>query len=325
MKYTELKNSISEGAASVYLLEGVDAYFRLHGEEQIKSAFLSMPELNFSSFDGETLKGAALSDLVAALENLPFMSEKRVVRVSEFYPAEGDFEKYLKPLFENFPPQSILIIVNQGGKRGVDLKRKQIVKFVDCSHADGETVAKWAYITLKRAGFAADYAACNLIAEYCLCDMARVASEVEKIIAYAPEGVIDSALVDELVYKDAEYRIYEMTNAVARRDFDKFCTVCDDLVKKSGDEISALNGLFAYFRNLYSIISSKDSDEELAKLLKMKEYGVKKSREQARAIGKARLEGLITCIYSAISDVKSGRITPQGALSNCKNLIFFGD
>lgn len=324
MKYTDLKNSLKEGAASVYLLEGEDAYFRVHGEEQIKSAFLSMPELNFSSFEGETMKGGAISDLIAALENVPFMSEKRIVRVTEFYPTEADFNKYLKGLFDDFPPYSVLIIVNRGGKSGVDLKRKGIVKYVDCSHADPETVAKWAYITLKRAGFPAEASACDALAAYCLSDMARVAAEVDKFIDYAPEKVITAADVDELVYKDADYKIYEMTGAVARRDFDGFCRISDDLVRKSGDEITVLNGLFSYFRNLYAAVTSHESDEALAKTLKMKEYGAKKTREQARAFGEERLADLVTAVYSALSDVKSGAISPQGALAVCKNRIFFG-
>ena len=125
MKYTELKNSITSGAAAVYLLEGDDAYFRMKGEEQIKAAFLQMPELNYTSFDGEALKGVGLSALVAAVRNYPFMAEKRIVRVSEFYPADAEYEKYLKPLFDDFPPTSIFIIVNSGAKKGCDLKRRR--------------------------------------------------------------------------------------------------------------------------------------------------------------------------------------------------------
>ena len=48
------------------------------------------------------------------VKNYPFMAEKRVIRVSEFYPTESEYENYLKPLFEDFPPSSILIIVNSG-------------------------------------------------------------------------------------------------------------------------------------------------------------------------------------------------------------------
>ena len=81
MDYTELKQSVSEGAKSIYLLEGDDAYFRMKGEEQIKSAFLEMPELNFTSFDGETLKGGGISALVSAVKNYPFMAERRIIKV----------------------------------------------------------------------------------------------------------------------------------------------------------------------------------------------------------------------------------------------------
>ncbi len=324
MKYIELKNDIKEGARGVYLFEGDDAYFRENGVKQVKDAFLSMPELNFASFDGETLKGGAIQDLVSALESFPFMSEKRIVKVSEFYPSESEYEKFLKPLFADFPASSVLLIVNSQSKKGVDLKRRGGVTYVDCNRADGETVAKWAYITLKRAGYPADAAACDAIAAYCLNDMARVSVEVEKLINYAPEKTLTRADVDELVYKDADYRIYEMTNAVARRDFDKFCEIRRDLVKKAGDEITVINGLFNYFKNLLSILQSKADDYELSALLKMKEYGVKKSREQARAIGRKKLEIYVEKLYAAASGVKCGEITPQSALSGCENYIFFG-
>ncbi len=323
MKYTELKQSISEGAKSVYLLEGDDAYFRMKGEEQIKAAFLEMPELNYSAFDGETLKGSGISALVTAVKNYPFMSEKRIIKVSEFYPTESEYTNYLKNLFDNFPPSSILIIVNSGAKKGVDLKRKGCVAFVDCNKADLETVSKWAYITLRRAGVNTSAACCDAIAEYCLCNMARVSVEVQKLIDYKKEGTLTKEEVDELVFKDADYRIYELTNAAARRDFTKFCEIADELQKKAGDEVFLLNGLFNYFRNLLTIISSGESDAELSKLLKMKEYGVKKSREQAERIGQKQLIKWVGYIYSAISDMKCGRITPQSAVQAVQNAIFF--
>ncbi|MDE7082229.1 MAG: DNA polymerase III subunit delta [Clostridia bacterium] len=323
MKYTELKSSIAEGAKQVYLLEGDDAYFRMKGEEQIKDAFLEMPELNFTSFDGETLKGSAITTLVSAIKNYPFMAEKRVIKVSEFYPSESEYENHLKSLFENFPPSSILIIVNSGAKKGVDLKRKHSVTFVDCGKADPETVSKWVYITLRRAGVNASTACCESIAEYCLCNMARVSVEVQKLIDFKKEGTLTREEVDDLVFKDADYRIYELTGAAARRDFTKFCEIADELQKKAGDEVFLLNGLFNYFKNLLTIISSGENDAELSRLLKMKEYGVKKSREQAERIGQKQLEAWVNYIYSAISDMKCGRVTPQSAVQTVENAIFF--
>lgn len=324
MKFTELKNSIAEGAQSVYLFEGDDAYFRTKGEEAVKNAFLEMPELNYSAFDGEELKGAACNKLVAALKNYPFMAEKRVVKVSEFYPSESDFETYFKPLFEDFPPTAILIIVNSGAKKGVDLKRRKIVAYVDCNKPEQETVTKWIYLTLRRAGIAASPSTCENIGLYCLCNMARVAVEVEKLIDYKGSGTLTAEEADELVYKDAQYRLYELTNAVPRKDFTKFTEILNELLKKGSDEIYILNGLFNYFRNLHTILTSGGSDGELAAALKMKEYGVKKSREQAFSIGEEKLAFYVKYIYARISDIKSGVITPASALQNVQNAIFFG-
>lgn len=324
MKFTELKNSIANGAEKIYLLEGDDAYFRRKGEEMIKEAFLQFPELNFTAFEGEALKGSGITALVSAVKNYPFMSEKRVIKATEFYPSDSEFENYLKPLLEDFPQTTILIIINAGAKKGVDLKRKHAVTYVDCNRSDPETVARWAYITLKRAGVTASTAVCESIAAYCLSDMSRVSVEVEKLIAFKSGGTLTQEDVDDLVYKDADYKLYELTNSVARKDFNKFCLISDELTGKNGDEVYILNGLFNYFKNLLTVLTSRDSDQSLAAALKMKEYGVKKSREQAEAIGEKTLSLYVRRIYGFISDIKSGQTTPQSALQTAQNLIFFG-
>lgn len=324
MKFTELKNSIAQGAQSIYLLEGDDAYFRSRGEEMIKSAFLTLPELNFASFEGEALKGANLTALISAVESFPFMAEKRVIRVSEFYPSESDYESRLKNTFEHFPQTTVLIIVNSQSKKGAaDLKRKRCVTYVDCNKSDEETVTKWVYITLKRAGISADVGLCTVVAQYCLCDMARVSSEVQKLIEYKGSGSLSREEVDALVYKDAEYRFYEMTNAVARKNYSLFCTIAYDLLQKGSDETAVMNSLFSYFRNLLTVLSSSESDAALAAKLRMKEYGVKKSREQAYALGEAQLKRLTAGIYGKISAVKRGEITAESAFKTCVAEIFF--
>lgn len=323
MKFTELKESILKGAEKIYLLEGEDAYFRLKGEEMIMDAFSEMPELNYSAFEGENLKGSALGELVAAVKNYPFMAEKRIVKVTDFYPTESDFDRYLKPLFEDFPTSTILLIVNHGGKKGVDLKRKKSVTFVDCGKAEPESVVRWAYIRFKRAGIVCSTAACENLAAYCVYNMSRVSVEVQKLIDYKGSGELTMAEIDNLVYKDADYRIYEMTNAVSRRDFTKYCIISADLKSKGFDEISILNGLFSYFRTLLSASSSPLSDSQYARENGLKEYAVKKNREQAYMIGEDSLQSYVNLIYKSISEVKSGLITPVSALQICENTIFF--
>lgn len=323
MKFTELKQDVRGGARNIYLLEGEDAYFRLKGAETIEKEFLEFPELNLTVFDGESMRGGEISRLIAALENYPFMAAKRIVKISEFYPSESDFAK-LKPTFDNFPPSAILMILNSGAKKGVDLKRKHGVTYVDCGKADEETVAKWVYITFKRAGIAAQAAACTAIARYCLCDMARVSVEVEKLIDYKISGELTAEEVEGLVFKDAEYRLYEMTNAIAYRDYDKFNRVLNELCVKNGDETGVLSGLFTYLKNLLMCLESGESAAQLASSLGMKEYAVTKNREQARRIGAVALRGYLAAVYEAVSGIKGGLITPPAALQKVKCTLFFG-
>ena len=323
MKFTQLKENLEGGGSSVYLFEGEDGYFRAKGEKAIKDKFLLSPELDFASFDGESLKGAGIGELVSAVKNYPFVSPKRVVKASEFYPTEQEFEKYLKPLFADFPESSVLIIVNSQSKKGVDLKRRSGVTYVDCGKADREAVAKWAYITLKRAGVTCPASVCGSIADYCLFDMARVSVEVEKLIDYKKETITQSD-VDELVFKDADYRLYEMTNAVARRDFSSYCTIKEDFLSKGSDELAILNGLFNYFKTLLSAQLSPLSDARYAEENGMKEYSVKMNRERARAVGEKNLVYYSNFIYGRIADFKGGLITPESALQTCENAIFFG-
>ena len=323
MKFTQLKDDIKEGARAVYLIEGDDAYFRQKAEEQIKAAFLTMPELNYSSFDGAQYKGANLTEITSALAAFPFMAEKRIVKISEFYPTESDYDKYIKPTFENFPDTTVLLIVNSQSKKGVDLKRKKCVTFIDCDKADRETVAKWAYVTMKRAGVSSTVEACEAVADYCLCDMARVSKEVEKLIEFGKEGMVSKPDVDELVYKDADYRIYQMTGAVARRDFSAFAEICYDLLNKGYDENAVIASLLNYFKNLLTALTSDLPDKELAAALKMTDFVLGKTKQQAKAIGVERLTKYINSLYALASAFKSGQITQDGALESAIAHVFF--
>lgn len=323
MKFTQLKDDIKQGARRIYLIEGNDAYFRAKAEEQIKAAFLQMPELNLNSFDGSAYKGAALTEITAAIAAFPFMAEKRIVKIFEFYPTDADYDKYLKPVFDDMPETTVLLIVNSQTKKGADLKRKHCITFVDCNKADSEIVAKWVYITLKRAGISSTVEACEAVADYCVCDMSRVSKEVEKLTVAAQGGSVNKALVDDLVYKDADYRVYQMTGAIARRDYSAFTEICNDLTAKGFDTNAVIASLLNYFKNLLTALTADMSDSELAQTLKMTDYVLGKTKQQACALGEERLTKYINALYSVSADFKSGRITVDGAMNTTFANLFF--
>ncbi len=330
MKYVDFKKFTDEkGGQPIYLFEGEEVYFRERGEALLKNRFLQDATLDFTSFDGNVLKGEKLKGLVDAVNSFPFLSEKRVVRVSEFYPTEKEYELYLKPLFENPPTDGMLIILNGGkGKAGTaSLAKKPNVTFVDCARSDEETIKKWIYLTCKRTGIYADGMTCSKLASYCIFDMSRIAMETEKLLGYCQatgKSTLTDQIVDELVYPDSEYKKYELANALARRNYAAFMRILKDLSAQGYNETELLSSLASYFKGLYEVSISRGSDKEIATALGMKEYGVRKNREQAAKFENGELLKVYNAVYGAISGIKCGERTPSAALKTVTAELFFG-
>ena len=329
MKYVDFRKFTDEnGACPIYLFEGEEVYFREKGEALVKSRYLQEPTLDYIAYDGGTMKGDGLKTLVDAVNCFPFVSEKRVVRVTEFYPSEKDFEYYLAPLFANPPTDSILLIVNTAKPKAglANLSKKANVTYVDCGKSDEETIKRWIYLTTKKAGVYADGVTCGKLAAYCNYDMARISKETEKLLCYC-EATGDTRLtdeiVDDLVYPDSEYKIYELTNAISRKNYSAYVKILKELSVKGNNETQLLSSMASYFRNLYESSLLK-SDREVAAVLGVKEFAAKKNREQAAKFPKGELFRLYNEVYGAISDVKCGKLTPTGALKTVTARLFFG-
>ena len=329
MKYVDFKKFTDEnGAQPIYLFEGEEAYFLEKGEALIKSRFLQEPTLDYSSFDGTGLKGDKLKSLLSSVNAFPFISEKRVVRVSEFYPTEKDFEQYLKPLFDNPPKDGILLIINSAkAKAGTAmLAKKPNVTYVDCSRSDEETIKKWIYLTCKREGVYADGITCGKLATYCAFDMARISKETEKLLTYCQAEKIErltDEIVDGLVYPDTEYKIYELANALSRKNYSAYMKIQADLLTRGFNETALLSSLASYFRGLYDVSVMVGSDKEVAAALGLKEYAVKKNREQAAKFLKEETLRLYEDVYGAVCAIKCGTLTPDSALKSITARLFF--
>ena len=329
MKYVDLKKFTDEnGAMPIYLLEGEEGFFRERGEALLKSRYVAMPTLDYVSFDGSEVKGDKMRAIADALYAFPFASEKRMLRVTEFYPTEKEYEAHLKSLFENPPESGMLVIVNAGkGKTGsAQLAKKPNVTYVDCGKSDEETIKKWIFYTCKKSGVAVDGVTAGKIAAYCVLDMSRVEKETEKLIlcctAMGNTRLTDE-MVDEMVYPDSEYKIFELANALSRNNYGEFVKICNELQSKGFDEIALLSSLANYFKTLYELSLLKGSDKEVAAALGMNEYAVKKNRAQAAKFVKKELFLKYRQIYDAVCGIKSGLLTPTSALHQTVARLFF--
>ena len=205
MKYVDFRKFTDEnGAQSVYLFEGEEAYFRDGGVNLLLGRFVADKTLDYATFEGAALKNNK-NAFVSACASYPFLSERRLVRVTEWYPTEKEYESVLKPVVDNPAPGVTVAIVNAAKTKNgaAKLSAKKGITVVDCGKSDEQTVVKWIFLTLKRAGVAADAATCGRVAEYCVYDMSRISKETEKLILYClakgeplSDTIVDEALMD---------------------------------------------------------------------------------------------------------------------------------
>lgn len=328
MKFTALNKSLQEGIAPVYLIEGEEAYFRDAAVKAITEKLnITQPLINNVRYEGESLKGDRLISFRDELYTLPLFDEKRLVRVYGFYPTEREWEAVLAGYSEKPASTTVLLIVNEGKKANTaELKKKKGVTFVDCAREDEETLSRWLFALMRKNGLNPDSDACALMVRFCARDASRMKAETEKLLLILGEGARVSAKhIEAYVNKDAEYKVYEMTQAASRGNKNQFQEIMDDLMKKGFDEYAVLSSLTSHFETLTAVGRMKGSDEEVGRALSQNAYAVKKNREIVRRLGQERVKELYGALYELGAGAKSGKYQKQGALFLAVAKIFFED
>lgn len=303
LKYIEFKNGVENGQVfPIYLLEGEDAFIRERALNMLKNKYLSEPELNLVNFDGEKLQA---NELISSLGAYPFMSEKRFSVVREYYPKAQEVAKNLKPYFDNPSNQSILVIINE--KPCDALKKAQGVTIVDCAKMDKFAIAKYVKHKCALSGVEIDMQTASTLAEYCKCDMTRVEGECEKLICYSlQKKTITLDDIELLTVKDVEFKIYEMTGFLAKKNFDMALTVIQDMLDKGETLQRILISVYNAFRKLLHVAISDKTNEELSKIFGSSETAVKILRTQAESFKKKSLKQAVDMLSDTDYLIKSG-------------------
>ncbi len=324
MKFIEFKKKLEEGEVfPVYLIEGEDAYFRSLALNALKSKLVTEPSVNYVKFEGDELKDSSVfSDFLASLTAYPFMSEKRMTVATDYFPNAEGMKELSKLISSGVTDLSVLVIVNS--KADASLKKLPKVCVVECKKGDKATLARWVKGTCEREGVSIDLETAGTLCEYCLLDMARISTETSKLISYAfNKKVIERKDLDELIYRDSEYKIYEMTSCIAKKEVDKALEIIFELVSKGEPEQMLLISIYNYFRKLLHVAISSMTEGELMEVFKMEDWQLKRTKTQASAFKITALKKAVDVLEDADYKFKSGKsdISSEFYLSLFKILL----
>lgn len=210
---TELERSLREPPQPLYLLVGAERYLRDAAARSLTEAALSgtlLREFNESSFN---LVRDSVQSALAAAEQLPMMSDRRVVRIRDFARLRENDEESLVRYLNNPAPQTVMIFIADD----LDKRKKSTKALLDnCVVVDfpplKDAEAKaWAKSRLKELKVTADEQVLSEIVGLVGTDVQTLFNEIDKLAsAVADTGRITPAAVDELIGRSRELSNFEL-------------------------------------------------------------------------------------------------------------------
>ena len=289
MKYGELKKSLINGVDPVYILSGSDDFLRNYAVRLIKEKCVSLPEINFLSADGENMTAESFEAVYTSLKTFPFLSDKRMVVLKEYYPTADELRKNGLLSYLKDPVETTVLVINNR-KESRSFEKAEGATRVDCN-PEMPLCISWIFGEAKKSGLKISAAVAEKIAEYCLLDFTKINGETQKLIDYcAGDGEITLSAVNEIVHKDGEYRIYEMVESISAGKTEEAYGILADLIAKNESEQKLFISIYSHFRRMLHVAVSDAKNSELAEVLGVKEYSVKMTRQQAKKFSAGRIK-----------------------------------
>lgn len=309
MKFVELKKNLKTEIKNNYILKGEDEYLLSHAFELIKDACnIELPELNLLTFKEDV----DFDFVVKALETLPVFVDKKLIYVkltSKDFKNESKLEEYLK----NVNTTSVLVVSvsNTGYLKGLE----KHFEVVDCNRLPKDIIFPFVVNELKKSGKTINKDACELLCDYTNCDLSKITNELTKCVSYIGDGeIIEIADIMLLVGKSVEFQIFELTEALAKKNAVKVYEILS-VIKTKKDEFRGLLALiYKHFRRLFMVGIASEPKSELAKKLGVHEYAITKSQEQARLFTKKQLKEINDICHQLDYDIKQSNMTPENAI-----------
>ena len=235
---TELDRSLKSGRLQpLYLLVGCESYLRDAAARNITDAALSgtlLREFNESSF---TLLTDSAVSAIAAAEQMPMMSERRVVRIRDFAKIRDTDEEVIIRYLQRPADSTVMIFVAD------DLdKRKKLTKSLLATSTvvefpavkDAEAKA-WARTRLKELKTTADERVLTEIVRLVGTNLQTLSSELDKLAAAAVDTrQISMELVDGLIDRSRELSNFDLGDQLVagdrKRALDTLHTLLEDNV-----------------------------------------------------------------------------------------------
>ena len=280
--WRQLKQNIVE---PVYVLYGAETYLRdKAASEIVKHSFTDadLRDFNLDEFSLNYKDG--IESAIAASQQLPMMSARRVVKVTDVRVTatanrdtlKEDCEELLGRYLDDPVPSTVLIFAADelnGNRKVTKLLTRNAVS-IKFERLNDSELSAWIKRQFDDRGFQVDNIALRRLGELIGSDLRRLTNEIEKLCAAAlPSKVVTTELVDTLVPNTIEIENFALTDAIVSGRGKHALRVLKKILDDGAEPVQLL-GLLSYnFRRLLiakEMMRRGDDRRDVAGVLKMR-------------------------------------------------------
>ena len=328
MNYTQIQTSIiNKDLAPVYFLMGEEPYYidkliKLFSENILNNEEKELNQIILYA------KETTTEQIISQAKQFPFGSKKRVIIIKEAQDLKNI--ESLDTYIENPQPNTILIIAYKG--KSID-KRKKFGKTLAAKCIVFESkrlyenkVPVWISEYVDKRGYKISNEATIVLAEHLGSNLTKIENELKKLtLVIEKNQEITTALIEHHIGISKEYNIFELQNALGKRDILQANKIIDHFSKnpKSYNIIAIISGLFSFFQKimLYHFAKNKDR-QSLSTILKINPFFITQYQTASKNYSKKQLFYIFTYLkeYDLRSKGLNNKNTSTQAL--LKELIF---
>jgi len=317
---TALDRELKQGVIRpVYFLVGDEPYLAQGAVSAIKEA---------AGRDGQVLsisaRDAKGEEIISALRNVPLMGGRPLVilRDGEALSRErkgglaGTLESYL-----NAPvAEATLVVVAEklDGRTRIAQLASKSGAMVECRRLYDDRLPSWIGMQVKRSGRQISMEAAKFLADMVGNDLGQLAGAIDRTILYiGDKRIIDLKDVEEAVADTHQRDIFDLTDAVGRKELSKALSYLHNLIQAGQPPPLILHMLARHFRILSKakeIAGRTRSRKEIAGYAGVNPYYVQSYVDQSGNFSKSELRRSFATLHRCDRDVKRSRLPKERVL-----------
>lgn len=314
---SQIKNDLKNGIfKNIYVLSGEEKYLTDYYAGEIIRANVDedMTEFNFLKLSTNL---PSTEDIDAFANSYPFMSEKKVLLIQDTGIFKNPTEEYKNYFLEltSSPPEYLIIIFAESNTDKRNSIYKQISKLwpvCEFSFKKPNELSPWLTNLFKKNSKKISSADALYMCEKAGPSMLTLKSEAEKIISFTESEEITRDIIDSLVTRTVENRVFDMLDNLIDGNKRQAMQELSDLKALNEEPIKIISIIFKKFAAFHgALILKSKSPGEISQRTGIPSWLAKNNLMYANKLGGMKIASVMSKCHDMDFGIKNGTVADK--------------